>query len=154
MDRLVPLNLDGTNSIRNLWPQPTSAFHAKNRLGDRLHALVCSGQITLSSAQRAIRKNWKRAYHHYLTAAPARSAAPSASSPPPAASSPVPSAPVPSPPAQSATPPAGCHPMTSTGHCYEPGEFCSDADHGLTGVAGDGEAIRCEDNDGWRWEPS
>jgi hypothetical protein len=24
----------------------------------------------------------------------------------------------------------------------------------MSGVAGDGEAITCEDNDGWRWEPS
>jgi cardiolipin synthase A/B len=47
----------------------------------------------------------------------------------------------------------GCHPRTSTGHCYEPGEYCSDADHGMTGVAGDGETIVCEDVNGWRWEP-
>jgi hypothetical protein len=38
--------------------------------------------------------------------------------------------------------------------CYEPGEYCRDSDHGSSGVAGDGEAITCEDNDGWRWEPS
>jgi Bacterial Ig-like domain (group 3) len=50
-------------------------------------------------------------------------------------------------------PPAACHPRSSSGNCYEPGEFCSDADHGLTGVAGDGETIICEDNNGWRWEP-
>jgi hypothetical protein len=23
----------------------------------------------------------------------------------------------------------------------------------VSGVAGDGEAIKCEDNNGWRWEP-
>ena len=50
-------------------------------------------------------------------------------------------------------PPAACYPRSSAGNCYEPGEYCSDADHGLTGVAGDGEAIVCEDNNGWRWEP-
>jgi hypothetical protein len=27
------------------------------------------------------------------------------------------------------------------------------ADHGTTGIAGDGERIICEDNNGWRWEP-
>ena len=31
---------------------------------------------------------------------------------------------------------------------------CRDDDHGASGVAGDGEAITCEDNDGWRWEYS
>lgn len=49
--------------------------------------------------------------------------------------------------------PSGCYPKTSSGHCYEPGEYCSTADHGMSGVAGDGEAIACEDNNGWRWEP-
>ena len=49
--------------------------------------------------------------------------------------------------------PASCRPRSSSGHCYEPGEDCSDADHGLSGIAGDGEAIVCEDNHGWRWEP-
>jgi hypothetical protein len=57
--------------------------------------------------------------------------------------------------APSTTPkPQGCYPLASSGNCYEPGEYCSDADHGMTGVAGDGESIACEDNDGWRWEPS
>jgi cardiolipin synthase A/B len=49
--------------------------------------------------------------------------------------------------------PTGCYPTTSSGNCYEPGEYCSNADHGMSGVAGDGEAIVCEDNNGWRWEP-
>jgi Bacterial Ig-like domain (group 3) len=48
---------------------------------------------------------------------------------------------------------AACHPRASSGNCYEPGEFCPKADHGETGVAGDGKTIVCEDNDGWRWEP-
>ena len=51
------------------------------------------------------------------------------------------------------SPPSGCHPTTSSGHCYEPGEFCPHADAGMTGVAGDGETIICEDNNGLRWEP-
>ena len=55
----------------------------------------------------------------------------------------------------SATPPAAsCYPLTNGGNCYEPGEFCRASDHGASGVAGDGEAITCEDNNGWRWEPS
>ncbi len=47
---------------------------------------------------------------------------------------------------------AGCHPLTNAGHCYEPGEFCRDSDHGISGTAGDGKAITCKDNNGWRWE--
>jgi cardiolipin synthase len=49
--------------------------------------------------------------------------------------------------------PSSCHPRSSSGNCYEPGERWSDADHGMTGVAGDGKAIVCEDRNGWRWEP-
>lgn len=48
----------------------------------------------------------------------------------------------------------GCSPQTDSGGCYEPGEFCRDDDHGVSGTAGDGEAITCQDNDGWRWEPN
>jgi hypothetical protein len=50
-------------------------------------------------------------------------------------------------------PPASCHPLTNGGKCYEPGEICRNSDHGVTGLAGDGKVITCEDNDGWRWEP-
>jgi hypothetical protein len=57
----------------------------------------------------------------------------------------------PAPPTTSAAP-AGCSPLSDEGTCYEPGEYCRDDDHGMSGVAGDGEAIVCEDNDGWRWE--
>ncbi len=49
--------------------------------------------------------------------------------------------------------PAGCHPISDEGGCYQPGEFCRGATHGVSGTAGDGEAITCETNDGWRWEP-
>jgi hypothetical protein len=49
--------------------------------------------------------------------------------------------------------PTGCYPKASSGNCYEPGEYCPTADHGMTGVAGNGEPIICKDNSGWRWEP-
>ena len=47
----------------------------------------------------------------------------------------------------------GCYPMSNEGTCYEPGEYCRESDAGVTGVAGDGERITCEDNNGLRWEP-
>src|ERR1035438_3839070 len=63
-----------------------------------------------------------------------------------------------SPPATTAAAPpatqAGCYPLSNEGTCYEPGEYCRASDHGASGVAGDGERITCEDNDGWRWEPT
>jgi hypothetical protein len=66
------------------------------------------------------------------------------------ASPPPPRSPPPPPPP---APPA-CYPLSSKGTCYEPGEYCPNADHGLSGIAGDGEKITCEDNNGWRWEPT
>jgi len=51
-------------------------------------------------------------------------------------------------------PPSSCYPTTSSGNCYEPGEFCPHADAGMSGIAGNGEAIICEDNNGLRWEPA
>jgi hypothetical protein len=85
--------------------------------------------------------------------------APAASAPSEDASQPAVTAPVPTAPAAVVVPPtaaapASCTPLTNGGKCYEPGEYCRDDDHGASGVAGDGEAITCEDNDGWRWEPA
>lgn len=45
-----------------------------------------------------------------------------------------------------------CYPLTSGGNCYRPGELCPKADHGTSGIAADGSAITCTNNDGWRWE--
>ena len=65
--------------------------------------------------------------------APARAPAPSSAAPPA---------------------PAGCHPTTSSGNCYEPGEFCPEADAGMTGTAGDGERITCILESGrYHWHP-
>lgn len=50
--------------------------------------------------------------------------------------------------------PRGCYPLTNSGNCYEPGEFCRNSDHGMTGLAGNGESIICRYNNGWRWEPA
>jgi hypothetical protein len=58
-------------------------------------------------------------------------------------------------PPSSAPPPApaGCYPKTSSGGCYEPGEYCPTADAGMTGVAGDGKTIVCRLVSGrYHWE--
>jgi hypothetical protein len=85
------------------------------------------------------------------TAAPAPAQTTPAPPPAPVQTTPA-AAPPPPPPASAA--PVSCQPLTNGGNCYEPGEFCRNADHGASGVAGNGEAITCEDNDGWRWEPA
>jgi len=57
------------------------------------------------------------------------------------------------PPPSAPAAPAGCYPRTPSGNCYEPGEFCSAAEHGQTGVAGDGKTITCVASGSyWRWD--
>ena len=55
-------------------------------------------------------------------------------------------------PVQTSAQTQGCTPKTNSGKCYTPGEYCRDTDHNASGVDADGDAITCEDKDGWRWE--
>lgn len=70
IDHLISLELGGSNDIQNLWPQsfdtqPWNA-HVKDRLEDRLHAMVCRGEIGLKEAQRTIATDWIAAYKKYV----------------------------------------------------------------------------------------
>jgi hypothetical protein len=105
--------------------------------------------LTASASAAATGTSVQRAAQPAATtqAAPATQTAAAASSP--AASTPAAAV---VPPASAG--PASCTPLTDAGNCYEPGEYCRGDDHGASGVAGNGEAITCEDNDGWRWEPA
>lgn len=94
------------------------------------------------------------------TSAPTSAAAPASTAQAPTAqvttSAAAPAAPTPTTqapqPAQTTAQPQGCYPLTNGGNCYEPGEYCRTSDHGVSGVDGNGDAIKCEDNNGWRWE--
>lgn len=70
VDYLITPELGGaTNSIRNLWPEPYSAVwnaHVKDELEERLHGLVCTGQLDLATAQRDISRDWIGAYKKYF----------------------------------------------------------------------------------------
>jgi cytoskeletal protein RodZ len=57
-------------------------------------------------------------------------------------------------PTVAVAPAVSCSPTSAAGNCYSAGEYCSDADHGMTGTNAEGASITCEDNNGWRWEPS
>lgn len=66
IDHLISLELDGTNSVMNLWPEsyvtmPLNA-HRKDVLENNLKHRVCSGKMSLSDAQAAISTNWMAAY--------------------------------------------------------------------------------------------
>lgn len=72
VDHLVSLELGGSNAIENLWPQSyeTTPYNArtKDALENRLHHLICAGQLSLRTAQDAIRSNWIAAYQTYVHA--------------------------------------------------------------------------------------
>ena len=73
IDHIVPLELGGSNSIANLYFEPGSGaanYHAKDRLENKLHDMVCSGSITLRRAQRQIATNWKTLYRNVFGRAP------------------------------------------------------------------------------------
>jgi hypothetical protein len=74
VDHLIPLELGGSNSIKNLWPEShrTLPWNAqvKDRLEGKLHALVCSGQLDLKTAQQAIAADWIGAYRFYVSPNP------------------------------------------------------------------------------------
>lgn len=70
VDYLITPGLGGTDDIRNLWPEPHSKTawnsYVKDQLEDRLHNMVCSGQVPLSTAQQEIAANWISAYEKYF----------------------------------------------------------------------------------------
>jgi 5-methylcytosine-specific restriction endonuclease McrA len=59
VDHRVPLELGGSNTITNLWPEHRP--QTKDQLENTLHDQVCSGQIELARAQRIFKRDW-RAY--------------------------------------------------------------------------------------------
>jgi hypothetical protein len=69
LDHLIPLELGGADVIANLWPQSESTVpgsHDKDRLENRLHALVCAGRFPVDQAQQEIAGNWIAACRTYL----------------------------------------------------------------------------------------
>jgi hypothetical protein len=70
IDYLIAPGLGGTEDIHNLWPQPsrTDGWNAlvKDDLEERLHQMVCSGNLDLSTAQRDIATDWIAAYKKYF----------------------------------------------------------------------------------------
>jgi hypothetical protein len=69
LDYLITPQLGGAISLRNLWPEPYSAkwnAHVKDQLEDRLHEMVCNGEVDLATAQRDIATDWVAAYRKYF----------------------------------------------------------------------------------------
>ncbi len=70
VDHLISLELGGSNSVKNLWPQsfrthPWNAY-VKDALENELHRRVCAGTIDLAKAQLLITSNWVIWYRIYV----------------------------------------------------------------------------------------
>lgn len=75
IDHIVSLELGGSNDIANLFPErasPAPGYHAKDTLENRLHDMVCTGQISLSAAQSRIAADWEKLYTDVFGNAPSR----------------------------------------------------------------------------------
>lgn len=73
IDHITPLELGGSNDVANLYPEraaPAPGFRVKDRLENRVHSLVCSGQMTLRVAQMAIATDWQALYERVYGVAP------------------------------------------------------------------------------------
>lgn len=93
IDHLISLELGGSNSARNLWPQsyetmPLNA-HVKDKLENRMHSMICKGKLDINQAQQEIAKDWIAAYEKYVGAVPGGRSTTSSSLSTPASASPV-----------------------------------------------------------------
>ncbi|MFH5877398.1 hypothetical protein [Arthrobacter sp. NA-172] len=62
-DHLISLELGGTNSVSNLWPEPnqngaTGTTNPKDAVENTLHKAVCDQKVKLTDAQNAIAHDW------------------------------------------------------------------------------------------------
>lgn len=62
IDHLIPRELGGADTVKNLWPQPIKEARKKDVLENFLHRAVCGGAMTLEQAQESIREDWTQAY--------------------------------------------------------------------------------------------
>jgi hypothetical protein len=67
LDHFVPLELGGCpDCVSNLWPEPYGSnlgARKKDQVENYLHSEVCSGGMTLTQAQDAIRTDWVKVYY-------------------------------------------------------------------------------------------
>jgi len=69
-DHIVPLEVGGSpSSPLNLFPEPRNirlGSYLKDQLENRIHQLVCNGQLSLKAAQQVFLTNWEKGYQKYL----------------------------------------------------------------------------------------
>jgi 5-methylcytosine-specific restriction endonuclease McrA len=61
LDHLVPLELGGSNDMKNFWVETGRIPNPKDTVENRLHREVCTGKISLHTAQLDLAHNWTTA---------------------------------------------------------------------------------------------
>jgi hypothetical protein len=61
LDHLVPLELGGSNDMTNFWVEAGKIPNPKDTVENHLHAMVCTGRISLRTAQLDIAHDWMTA---------------------------------------------------------------------------------------------
>lgn len=126
VDHLVPLELGGSNSIKNLWPERGSIPNLKDGVENKLHNLVCERKLRVRVARHVIARDWVTALHRYghtgyVYERPGGSGGTGGGT---GGST------------HSCT-------RTSTGSCIRAGEFCPQADYGQSGYDANGDRLTC-----------
>jgi hypothetical protein len=73
IDHIVPLELGGSNDIANLFPEQLyvrPGYRIKDKLENKLHALVCAGSMTLRSVRVRISTDWQALYERVYGVSP------------------------------------------------------------------------------------
>jgi hypothetical protein len=68
LDMLIPIQLGGAVTPANIWPMPPMhgvSFHQKEVLNQRMHTLVCHGEMSLALAQQDMAKDWVGLWSKY-----------------------------------------------------------------------------------------
>ncbi len=59
VDHIISLEIGGSDSVSNLWPQPIAQARIKDhQVEDRLPKLVCAGKMSIIDAQRCVADDW------------------------------------------------------------------------------------------------
>ena len=75
-DHLISLELGGSpDDPQNLWPEPHHVIggwgsYAKDKLENKLHEMVCRGEMPLVTAQHEIASDWISSYKAHIGAVP------------------------------------------------------------------------------------
>jgi hypothetical protein len=65
IDHRIPLELGGSNSALNIWPQQKGCKE-KDAVEEELHKAVCDGKLSLDAARELVLNSWQEVYkaHH------------------------------------------------------------------------------------------